>query len=179
MYSVVFTLIGDPALTLHTPTVDLAPATGSGQTRLVLQGAGAAGDSVYCETVQTDSVLLDPFLHPANDGFKGRRFERETVFGRTHGVLGPGGSVSLDLPNIPDPRAGSVKVLTWNSKGMRYGHFPLSDLGPIAVRKTPGATAAKPAYRLVLQGTAVRVEWTRPGPRGNLRKTFDLRGSRR
>ena len=65
---------------------------------------------------------------------------------------------------------------------MRYGHFPLSDLGPIAVGRTVARKAANRPYRLVLDGTAVRIHWQRPAGQGGKTmepRVFDLKGALR
>jgi len=152
-----FALLGDPGLTLRIPAVDLAPAPGSGTSRLVLQGAGAQGDSVYFQGVQVDTLPYSELTR--NPDLSGEKMERERVIGDGRAVLGSGGSLSADLPWAPNPRAAFIKVMTWNPRGMRYGHFPLSDLGPIAVAPRASRAKSRVPYRLVLEGSRIRVEW--------------------
>jgi peptidase C25-like protein len=152
-----FALLGDPGLTLRTPAFDLVPAPGSGRSRLMLQDAGASGDSAYLQLVQIDTVPLDPFVesHPY---FAGQYFLRERILGEVRGVLGPQGEVTLDIPWIPaSPSAAAVKVMTWNDGGMRYGHFPLTDLGPVSLRRPEPLKRAQ-GYRLVMEGGRILFE---------------------
>lgn len=136
------------------PSYDLAPALGSGTTRLLLENAGAAGDSVHLELVQEDTLRVADFSeHPLLDQ---ELSLRERVVGSGRGVLGAQGAISLDLPYTPNPRAAFVKVMTWSRRGMRYGRFPISDLGPLSVRGTGPRPAAARAIRVELRGTQVR-----------------------
>jgi hypothetical protein len=171
--SLAFALLGDPALSLHVPAFDLAPALGSGRSRLVLQGAGAAGDSIYFQYVRVDSIPFAPFLHPLNEFQRDRKFLRETVVVEGRAALGLGGDVSLDLPaNIS-----AVKVMTWNGQGMRYGHFPLASLGILGVRGQRIAAHAPAPYRLILSGNRIRIQWAGAGP-GKERQA-DINGAAR
>lgn len=152
-----YVLLGDPGLTQRSPAFDLVPAQGSGRSRLVLEDAGAPGDSAYLQLVQVDTVPLDPFTdsHPY---FAGQYFLRERILGEVRGLAGSGGAVTLDIPWIPaSPSAAAVKVMTWNAGGMRYGHFPLTDLGPVSLRRPDSRTAAQ-GYRLVVEGGRIRFE---------------------
>lgn len=162
-YYLAMALLGDPALTLRVPAFDLAPASGSGSNRLVLQGAGATGDSVYYQVVQVDSVPYEPFLHPGNYSQRNRKFLREGIIGEGYAALGAGGDITLDLPAAQDPRYAAVKVMSWSSQGMRYGHFALSSLGPIGSRATHSRAKATAPYRLILNGTRIQVQWRSSG----------------
>ena len=166
-----YALLGDPGLTLRHPAFDLVPAPGSGRSRLALQDAGAPGDSAYLQLVQVDTVPLDPFVgsHPY---FAGQYFLRERILGEAHGVLGPGGAITLDIPWVSaSPSAAAVKVMTWNGNGMRYGHFPLTDLGPVSLRR-PDSRKAANGYRLVIDGGRIRFE-----AKGISGRIMDLKGA--
>ena len=150
-----FALLGDPGLTLRSPAFDLEPAPGSGRSKLMLQEAGDPGDSAYLQLVQIDTIPLSLFREP-DPGWPEEYFLRERLLGETRGVLGPGGAVTLDIPWIPaSPSAAAVKVMTWSGEGMRYGHFPLTDLGPVSLRRPESRKAAK-GYRLVVEGGSIR-----------------------
>jgi hypothetical protein len=153
-----YVLLGDPALSVHAPAVDLVPAPGSGAGRLVLEGAGAPGDSAYFQLVRIDSLPWNDVILPANINQRDRAYPRETVAGEGRALLGAGGSVTFTLPSSGDPRACAVKVMTWNSRGMRYGHFPLESLLSLAVRPAAGPARAQAGYRLRVRGSELILE---------------------
>ena len=154
-----YVVLGDPALTVHAPVVDLAPASGSNPGSLLLNGAGAVGDSAYFQLLQIDSIEYNPILNPENSAQRNGKYPRERVLGEGRAALGAGGSVTFALPRAESPDAAAVKVMTWNTKGMRYGHFPLSALGvairPVAKGMGPGS---HPGYRLMLRGERLVLE---------------------
>lgn len=170
-----YALLGDPGLTLRNPRHDLAAGPGSGQSRLVLQGAGGAGDSVYYQVVQEDSVPYLPLMHPDNFSLGEMKYLRETVVKEGKAILAAGGNLSLELPAVARPATAAVKVMTWNANGMRYGHLPYASLGAVAVRSGERKPGAGAAYRLVLRGNEVRIRWN--GPQGT--RETDLRGALR
>jgi hypothetical protein len=153
-----YVLLGDPALSLHAPAVDLVPAPGSGATRLVLEGAGAPGDSAYFQAIRIDSMPWNAVIGPGNVSQRDRSYPRETVAGEGRAVLGPGGSVTFTLPTSGDPRACAVKVMTWNSRGMRYGHFPMESLLSLAVRRAPVAVPTRAGFHLQVRGGELILE---------------------
>ncbi|MEO6097361.1 MAG: C25 family cysteine peptidase [Fibrobacteria bacterium] len=152
-----FALLGDPGLTLRVPAFDLVPAAGSSRSRLTLQDAGAAGDSIYLQLVQVDTLSMNPF--PGPDPMPPDRvFLRERLIGEVRGVLGAGGAASLDIPWISaSPSAAAIKVMTWNGSGMRYGHFPLSEIGPVSLRK-PGVRTESKRYRIIMENGGIHLE---------------------
>lgn len=167
--SLSFSVMGDPGLTLRVPALNLVPAAGSGTSRLVLSEAGAAGDSVFYQVVQIDTArYADISAHPM---LEYDTYVRERVVGAGVGVLGAKGAATLELPWAPNPRTAFVKVMTWNRQGMRYGHFPIADLGPISVRRSAARGAAGKPYRVELRGTQLRFL------RGD--RAFDLKGAAR
>lgn len=168
-----FALLGDPGLTLHVPAIDLVPAEGSGTSRLVLEGAGTQGDSAFFQVVQLDTVPYT--MWTTNPYLADYVTERERIVGEGRAILGAGGSLAADLPRAPNPHAAFVKAMTWNSRGMRYGHFPLSDLGPIGVKGRPSRARPGAGPRLVLEGSRLRVEWT---SKSGTRIRANLDGSR-
>jgi hypothetical protein len=153
-----YVLLGDPALTLRAPAFDLAPALGSGAGRLVLEAAGTPGDSAYFQLVRIDSLPWNAVIQAPNTAQRDRLYPRETVVGEGRAVLGAGGNVTFTLPPTGDPRASAVKVMAWNSRGMRYGHFPLASLMALAVRTVPGPAHAQAGYRLRVRGGELILE---------------------
>jgi hypothetical protein len=153
-----YVLLGDPGLSLHRPALDLVPAQGSGSGRLILNGAGAAGDSAYFQLVRIDSLPWNAVILPANMYQRDRKYVRETVVAEGRAALGTGGTVTFTLPSAGDPHAAAVKVMTWSAHGMRYGHFPLETLGNAALRPVPGAARTPPGYRMRLRGNGLVLE---------------------
>lgn len=147
-----YVLLGDPALTLHVPAFDLAPASGSGAGRLVLRNAGAPGDSVYFQLVRIDSLPYNDVIHPMNLTQMDRLYIREVIVAEGRSALGAGGSVSFTLPSAGDPKQAAVKVMTWRNGGMRYGHFELESLGQVALNPARPRIPGREGYRLVLRG---------------------------
>ncbi len=156
--SAAYILLGDPALTLRAPAFDLPPAPGSGAGRRVLRDAGEAGDSAYFQLVRIDSMPFNAVMHPENRSQADRYYPREVIVAEGRSVLGTGGTVTFILPSAGDPRNAAVKAMTWNSLGMRYGHFPLEALGEVALRPGPARVKAKEGYRLVLRGGGLVLE---------------------
>ena len=170
MNNAAYILLGDPALSLRAPAFDLHPSPGSGAGRLVLDNAGGAGDSAYFQLVRVDSMPFSAVMHPQNWNLEDRSYVRETVVAEGKAVLGAGGSVTFNLPSSGDPRKAAVKAMTWNSRGMRYGHFPLESLGDVALRPGRARVKAKEGYRMVLrdgglmfegQGRRIGIGWAR------------------
>jgi hypothetical protein len=153
-----YVLLGDPGLSLHPPTLDLVPAQGSGPGRLMLEGAGAPGDSAFFQLVRIDSLPWNAVILSANQAQRDRKYVRETVVAEGRAALGTGGSVTFTLPSAGDPRAAAVKVMTWSPKAMHYGHFPLASLGIAALRSVPGAARTPPGYRMRLRGSSLVLE---------------------
>ncbi|MBW8888706.1 MAG: hypothetical protein JF616_13195 [Fibrobacteres bacterium] len=153
-----YVLLGDPGLSLHPPILDLVPAQGSGPGRLILEGAGAPGDSACFQLVRIDSLPWNAVILSANQAQRDRKYVRETVVAEGRAALGTGGSVTFALPSAGDPRAAAVKVMTWNSKNMHYGHFPLESLGIAALRSVPGAARTPPGYRMRVRGSSLVLE---------------------
>jgi hypothetical protein len=171
-----FALLGDPALTLHIPAFDLKPASGSGRNLLKLEHAGSAGDSVYYQVVRVDSMPYNAVIAPQADYLKDRKYLRESILGEGRAVLAESGTIDLNLPAAPDSIDASVKVMTWNGNGMRYGHFTLSSLGPaVSVVPAPSRRSAKAPYRLILNGNRIRIQWNGIGPGG--RTWVDVKGA--
>lgn len=149
--SAAYALLGDPALTLRVPAFDLVPAVGSGAGRLVLQNAGAAGDSAYFQLVRLDSIPFNFVISPLNTYLKDRLYPREVLVAEGRASLSAGGTVTFMFPTIGDPRAMALKVMTWNSRGMRYGHFPLESLGVLALRPFGKPSIQPVGWHLALQ----------------------------
>ena len=168
-----FVLLGDPALTLRVPAFDLVPAVGSGRSRLFLDEAGAPGDSVFFQLVQVDPVPYAPLLHPENRVLREKKYLRESVLADGRMALDGDGTVSIDLPSVPDQEAAAVKVMVWNDRGMRYGHFPLPTLGPMGFRGRSSLGKPPSRYRLVLDGNRIEILWD-SGPQGMRR--IDIKG---
>lgn len=87
-----------------------------------------------------------------------RHYARETVVAEGRAALGAGGSVTFTLPPAGDTRAAAVKVMTWNARGMHYGHFPLTALAGLAVARAPVPTRTPAGYRLRLRGSELVLE---------------------
>ena len=156
--SAAYILLGDPALSLRVPAFDLPPSPGSGAGRLVLNNAGNAGDSAYFQLVRIDSMPFRAVMQPQNRFLGNHSYLREVVVAEGWSVLGAGGSVTFTLPSSGDPRNAAVKAMTWNSRGMRYGHFPLAGLGDVALRPGRARVKAKEGYRLVLRDGGLVLE---------------------
>jgi hypothetical protein len=150
--SAAYVLLGDPALSLHAPAFDLAPASGSGASRLVLRGAGDAGDSAYFQLVRIDSLEFNKVISPQNLFQRDRLYPHETVLADGFAALGAGGTVTFALPSAGDPRLAAVKVMTWNGRGMHYGHFALASLGAVALAPAGPRAPGREGFRLVLRG---------------------------
>ncbi|MDQ3002653.1 MAG: C25 family cysteine peptidase [Fibrobacterota bacterium] len=146
-----YVLLGDPALTLPVPALDLVPAPGSGAGRLVLQNAGASGDSAYFQLVRIDSLPFNDVIHPLNGYQKDRLYIREVIVAEGRAALGAGGSISFTLPSAGDPKQAAVKVMTWSKVGMRYGHFALESLGQVALNPVRARVPGREGYRLMLR----------------------------
>jgi hypothetical protein len=48
--------------------------------------------------------------------------------------------------------------MTWNARGMHYGHFPLTALTSLAVARAPGPSHTNAGYRLRLRGGELVLE---------------------
>ncbi|GEM_PF-3238167 len=153
-----YALLGDPALTLRVPAFDLAPGPGSGASRIVLQDAGAAGDSAYFQFVRIDSLPFNSVIAPLNIQQRDRFYPRETLVAEGRAVLGAGGTVTFALPPSGDPGNAAVKIMTWNTHGMRYGHFTLESMGVNALDSVRPKAAAREGFRLVLRGSGLVFE---------------------
>lgn len=153
-----YILLGDPALSLRAPAFDLQPSPGSGAGRLVLDNAGNAGDSAYFQLVRVDSMPFNAVMNPQNRYLEDRAYVRETVVAEGRSVLGAGGTVTFVLPSAGDPRNAAVKAMTWNTRGMRYGHYPLAGLGEVALRPGRARVKAKEGYRLILRDGGLVLE---------------------
>ncbi|MDB5047243.1 MAG: hypothetical protein JWO30_314 [Fibrobacteres bacterium] len=145
-----YAILGDPALTLHVPTFDLAPASGSGASRLVLPGN--LGDSAYFQLVRIDSLPFNAVISASNQQQRDKSYIRERVLAEGLGVVGAGGSVTFTLPTAGDPRDVAIKFMTWTTYGMHYGHLPLESLGLVALNPVRKSVPGREGFRLVLRG---------------------------
>jgi hypothetical protein len=68
-------------------------------------------------------------------------------------TLVAGGSVTLLLPPAGNPKSLAVKVMTWSSQGMRYGHFPLELLGVVALQRHRNSLPTSGGWRMAMQGS--------------------------
>lgn len=150
--SVAYALLGDPALTLPAPIFDLEPASGSGASKLVLTNAGTMGDSAYFQLVRIDSLPFSAIIDPLDLYLKEAQYQREVLVAEGRASLSAGGSVTFMLSGSGNPKALAIKVMTWNSRGMHYGHFPLESLGFVAIRPLRNSHSALQEWHVALQG---------------------------
>lgn len=154
-----YDILGDPALSLHWPETQLEASASATRANPSFITQAQSGDSLALEIVQMDSVAYKTYGPDGSLLFEDvfRFYERETTVYRETRALSPTeNEIQFSISNSLNASKHAIKILVWNSKGMRYGYFPLDHLpnNTLAIQKggRPGETRRYRLSRADLSG---------------------------